>query len=91
MRLLTVYLQHHIAVDQMTVALGEVEAYNPLVVYCTHIFSVEIRLAECELYSLDHFSFDFHATSMLLRASVSLLLKKFLNTALVYNLEMRVF
>ena len=69
---LTVYLQHHIAVDQMTVGLGEVEAYDPLVVYCTHIFSVEIRLAECELYTLDHLGLYFHATSMLLGASVSL-------------------
>ena len=47
--LLTVRLQHYIAVDQMTVALWEVETYDPLGVHCTHIFSVEIRLAECEL------------------------------------------
>ena len=81
---LTVYLQHHIAVDQMTVGLA---------VYRTHIFSVEIRLAECELYSysVDHLGLYFHATSMLLGASVSSLLKTFLNTALVYNREVRFF
>ena len=46
---LIVHLQHHIAVDQMTVALGGAEAYDPLAVCCTHIFVLEICLAECEL------------------------------------------
>ena len=36
---LIVHLQHHIAVDQMTVALGGVEAYDPLL-YTVHTYSL---------------------------------------------------
>ena len=43
------------------------------------------------MYGLDHLGLNFHAISVLLRASVSSLLNKFLNTALVYNPEVRFF
>ena len=36
---LIVHLQHHIAVDQMTVALGGTEAYDPLL-YAVHTYSL---------------------------------------------------